>query len=247
MIIDLTKRQEGEIWQEENDDRFFKCCIFQPNGIFYYLYGFKKHIDEDTSKITFMIDWHEAQKLAKARDVRIEYMKITHVIDDHVLFSAKMRSFYNDNLNLFIKSGKRYIAEAKAIYKPIENSPECTIVRSGSACIDNVTYYFRTHAPEIAVKRAAIKCIIDALDLNDVVAEYEIVLNDDEDNKAKKKTKKTAKKKIEDGQFKMLKKLLGKKFDAKKYTDMTYEQATKEIEKYNPHSTKTTKKKVKKK
>ena len=245
MIIDLTKRQEGEIWKEENDNRFFKCC--QYLGETYYLYGFKSNFDEDTSKITFMLDWHEAQRLARIASVHIEYMKIVDVIDDHVLFNTKTRSEYHNYTGVYIRSGKRYIAEAKAVYTPPGNFPERIIIRTGSACIDNVTYYFRTHVPEIAVKRAAIKCIIDALNLNDVVTEYEIVLNEDDDKKAKKKTTKTSKKKIEDGQFKMLKKLLGKKFDAKKYTDMTYEQATKEIEKYNPHSTKTTKKKVKNK
>jgi hypothetical protein len=106
------------------------------------------------------------------------------------------------------------------------------IIRIGSAAMDNVPSKVIQYIPNIACKRAVVKCIVDCLNLEDVIEDFYEPLEQEDGVRPDTKDKLPKKKitKITQSQLLMIKQL-SKKFDKRKYVKMTEEDAEKEINK----------------
>ncbi len=245
MKINLDEKNVGDIFQIDDDQRWFKVFglnfdnikVQKPYGyiadkdtkkeqiIKFYGYSFS----EDSEK--WILDDNMANYLACCFDIHIEYQKITSSPLDNIFIKPEIRSLWK----FFEKKGIKYIAECKAIFNEKE------FIRTASASIDNISTMFITYPPEIACSRAKKKCIIDCLSLKDIINdESEYFINTEktiaESNKEikDKSIEKDKKKKISEAQINMIKQLLKKKkqkFVKRKYNQMTYDEAVSEIQK----------------
>lgn len=225
MRIDLKDKQVGETFQIIGDTRWFKCFEYIANEkkekvvpFKFYGYSFLKESS------TWILDYDEARRLARINNLKIEYSKITHTIPEEIFVPHEKREYYD----FWSKTSTRYIAEAKVI-DDVNNE---IYFRIGSSGADNVRMRFLSYRPEIACKRATVRCIIDILGLQDMVVEFEedsIEPSITDDKKIEPQIDDNQNKnKITEAQIEMIKKLLKskkKKFSKKKYLKMTEEEA----------------------
>ena len=193
-------------------------------------------------------------RLARRFNIEIASSRVTHVVHDIFMFSEHDRVYLKGNYGLYKLEGNRYIAEAVLKYGWKEDHIDTTgyttddvtrrtMVRTGTAAIDNVPSGVSTYCPNMACKRAVIKGIVDLLGLRtmDIVEDFYESKEMAENDKATKKNagKKGPKKKIDKidetqlNTIKVMHNELKKKFAKKKYSKMNKEQASKEIEKLN--------------
>jgi hypothetical protein len=239
----LKEVKEGGVFLIARDERYWKHCIIDRPGqkeFSYFIYGYAYMSPGQGGEVVYRLDYKEGRRLAVNFNLRTRYAKIVHIVRDHVFLNSNTRSRYkNEKFGLWITEGNRYIAEASIEYfegftrvllvsEGVDSTR--TITRQASAGTDNVDAEFVTYCPEMAIKRAELKCIIEALGLKDVVEDfYELSSTDKEQNKNKNKEKD---KQATDNQIDMIKKLLkqNKKKFLKKHEKLSYDEAVKLIE-----------------
>ena len=241
MKLNLTDQNVGNIFQVEGDSRYFKCVETGINSIKTKTFRFYVYAFQENSQ-TWRLDYTQAMRLAEVQKIHVHYSKIMHIVPDVMLFSGFARTEFKNKYDLFVREGKRYVAEARIEYKD-DYSATKEIIRTSSAAIDNIAPMVMTYAPEVACKRAVIKCIIDALHLEDIVEEF-YQYEDEEGTKKKQRATPRKTEMVTNLQLEQLK-ILDPKFTEKKYKDKTLKQAGEIIDKLN--KTKKTTKKIKKK
>jgi len=227
MNMDLTRHKSGEVFQVENDARWFKILEFPKtnNGETLVYIKFYAYAYEENSNV-WRLDYDQATELAEKLSIYVEYSKITHVVEDIMMFSAYTRNDIKENHGVYIREGKKYIAEAKVVSM---NDERQSYTRTASAGMDNVAPKVITYAP------------VDALNLKGVVEDFY-----EHPGKADKKVTKKKKQtddKITNLQMEQLK-ILDPKFTKKKYESKTEKQAGEILNKLRPK--KNTKKRPKK-
>lgn len=157
-MIELKDSKTGDIFTVEGDDRIFK--VLEANEFPFYVYALQDETQEG-KPVRWRLDYEEAKRLIERFNLIVEYARITHTPTDNIYLSPEIRK----ETGCFRQIGIRYVAEAS-----IRNGT-VTIVRTGSAGADNVSWPFMTWAPDIACKRAVIKCVLDSLGIEKIEPE----------------------------------------------------------------------------
>ena len=157
--IELKDRKVGDTFTVDGDNRIFKVMEAGATSSMNSKCRFCVYALSDEAEmegvLRWRLDYENAKTLIENYNLVVEYSRITLAPIDNIYLSQEMRK----ETGCFRPTGPRYIAEAA-----IRNG-SLSIVRTASAGADNVSWNFMTWAPDIACKRAIIKCVIDSLNL----------------------------------------------------------------------------------
>jgi len=156
--IPIEDRKIEDTFTLPGDNRVFKVIGLEKTGqqaaFKFCVYALASEA-EDEGMLRWRLDYENAKALIVHYNLVVEYARIAHTPTDNIYLSQEMRK----ETGCFRNVGIRYIAEAA-----IRNGTT-VVVRTASAGADNVSWDYMTWAPDIACKRAIIKCVIDSLDL----------------------------------------------------------------------------------
>ena len=156
--MELKGKKIGEVFTVEGDQRIFKAV--EHDGSVYCVYALQDEASEG-QPLRWRMDYDAAKSLIDRFSLYVENARIVHVANDNIYLSAEARK----ETGCYRNFGARYIAEA-TIRKGTD-----AVTRTASAGADNVGWAYASWCPDIACKRAVIKCVIDILKIKDVEPE----------------------------------------------------------------------------
>jgi hypothetical protein len=156
--MELKDRKIGEVFTIEGDSRIFKAV--EHDGSVYCVYALQDEAS-DGQPLRWRMDYDAAKSLIDRFSLYVENARVIHAVSDNIYMSAEAKK----ESGFFRNFGIRYIAEA-TIRKGTD-----AVTRTASAGADNVGWQYASWCPDIACKRAIIKCVIDILKIKEVEPE----------------------------------------------------------------------------